>query len=336
MSTRRPSTLLGLAWISALAWACGNGGNAAGSAASSAHGGGTPAGSSGTASHAGVGGSAAATTGTGGGAAGCPAYPAVPDASCTGYKHTGVTLHPCSGPLEGGQTYDSCIFTGEVNVSGANAAVTRSLIQGAVVYRTVDDGSLRGLSLTDVEIDSSGQLGGASIGNNDYTCVRCDVHGGTRGANVGNGVTIQDSYLHDWTYTAGDHQTGIGSNGGAHNRILHNWIVCSDVNDPTSYGCSSAFSIYGDDSPGNDDWTVSHNRFDSGSSYCVVVAGPPSKPYPYTNIQFVDNTFGDLFAAYWKVPAHACTQYGPISGWMSDASAGNVWSGNVDVNGVAE
>src|SRR5690348_15617288 len=35
------------------------------------------------------------STGT---AAGCPAYPAFPDANCTGWQHTGVTLTPYTGP----------------------------------------------------------------------------------------------------------------------------------------------------------------------------------------------------------------------------------------------
>lgn len=261
----------------------------------------------------------------------CPAFPAVPDGGCTGYKHTGVTLHDCALPLVAGVVYDSCRFVGEVNVSAPNLVVTRSLIVGVVDYRTADDGSLRGLSLTDVEIDSSSWLGQATIGNNDYSCVRCDVHGGTRGANVGSHVSIVDSYFHDWTYRSGDHQTGIGSNGGAHNVIQHNWIQCSVVNDPTQFGCSAAFSIYGDDAPGNDDWLIQFNRFDSGSSYCANLGNTPAKPYPATNIVFTDNIFGNMFEALWHVAPGRCTEAGPYAAW-DGSKPGNVFARNVSAD----
>jgi hypothetical protein len=256
----------------------------------------------------------------------CAAYPAVPDASCTGYKHTGVTLHSCSTNLTANTTYDSCKFDGDLTPP-ANVTITRSLILGHVDYSYSANGSLLGMKLTDVEIDGTGNAdGSASIGNNDYTCIRCNIHGNTRGANVGHNVLIQDSYLHDWYYHDGDHQTGIGSNGGHDNQIIHNWIICSNTNDPTNYGCSSAFSIYGDDDPGNNNWTIAYNRFDSGSSYCTVLGNSSAKPYPATNIKFTNNTFGNMFEAYWH-RTHSCSQYGPFQAW--EFLSGNVWQNNM-------
>lgn len=255
-----------------------------------------------------------------------------PDANTTGWQHTGATLHPCSLPLVD-STYDSCLFTGEVNVSASDITVTRSKIVGTVNYRFSDGGSLRGLTLTDVEIDSSNALGGAAIGNNDYTCIRCHIHGGTRGANVGFNVTIKDSYLHGWHSNPGDHITGIGSNGGANNVIDHNNISCDITNDPTGYACSSALSVYGDDPPGNDNWVIKNNLLNSGSSYCMVIAGPPSKPYPYTNISVTDNTFGNVGAQYWNKPDAQCSEFGAISGWTGGPT--NTWSGNKDIHGNA-
>lgn len=265
----------------------------------------------------------------------CPALPAFPDENCTGYAHTGVTLHACSTPLTQ-PTYDSCLFTGEVNVSASNITVTRSKIVGYVDFRTVDDGSLRGLTLTDVEIDSTNYQGGATIGNNDYTCIRCNIHGGTRGFNVGYNVTIKDSYSHGWHSQPSDHITGIGSNGGAHNTIDHNNISCDILNDSTGYACSSGLSVYGDDPPGNDDWTITNNLINSGSSYCMVIAGPPSKPYPFTNMRVTGNHFGNMGAHARGLPDSQCTEYGPISTNSSSWGVnGNVWSGNVDSNGGA-
>jgi hypothetical protein len=266
---------------------------------------------------------------------GCPAFPAMPDGSCTGWRHTGVTLHPCdaSAGLNPG-IYDSCLFTGAVNVNGPGVVINRSEVDGVVEYRYGDSGSLRGITLTDVEIDAHTWLGPAAIGNNDFTCTRCNIHGGTRGAGIGSNVVIQDSYIHDFTYTAGDHQTAVGSNGGAHNRFIHNWLICSNVNDPTNFGCSAALSLYGDDGP-NDDYTIQYNRLDSGSSYCAILGNTPAKPGPATNIDFEHNVFGDMFTAYWHVPAHSCSQYGPYQAW-DGTKAGNVFAFNVDVNGLPE
>jgi hypothetical protein len=263
----------------------------------------------------------------------------MPDASCTGWQHTGVTLHACSqSQLVAGAHLDSCRFPGTISIcsSCSSIVITRSLILGRVEGASGAD--LRSLQLIDTEIDGTGTAadGQSSIGNNNYTLLRANVHGASRGANVGFNDVIQDSWLHDWNPPSGAHVTGIGSNGGAHNQILHSWIVCSILGDPSGFACSSAFSIYGDDAPGSDDWLVQNNRFDSGSSYCMIVAGPPSKPYPYTNVRVLDNTFGDMFTAYWHVPQHNCSQYGPVAGWTTDASKGNLWSGNVDVNGVPE
>jgi hypothetical protein len=292
------------------------------------------------------GGSAAGSQSNGGTSGGtsspplvCAAVPAFPDENCTGYAHTGVTLHACAAPLTQ-STYDSCLFTGEVNVSAANVKITRSKIVGYVAYRTADNGSLRGLSLTDVEIDSTDYQGGATIGNNDYTCVRCNVHGGTRGFNVGYNVTIKDSYSHGWHSQSGDHITGIGSNGGAHNVIDHNNISCDILNDASGYACSSGISVYGDDAPGNDDWTITNNLINSASSYCMIIAGPPSKPYPFTNMVVTGNHFGNVGARINNVPDSQCTEFGPVNqpgGGVHDWNSGttNTWSGNVDSNGNA-
>jgi hypothetical protein len=265
----------------------------------------------------------------------------MPDASCTGWQHTGVTLQPCSLPLTL-PTYDSCDFPpGQVTVAAANITVTRSRFHGAVVYQTADGGSLRGLTFIDVEIDSSSTLGTASIGNNDWTCVRCDIHGGTRGANPGHNVVLSDSWLHGWTSRKGDHITGVGSNGGSDIVVDHNNIDCDITNDKTDFACSAGLSVYGDDAPGNMRWSIAHNLINSGSSYCMIVAGPPSKPYPFSDMTVTGNVFGDEGALARGLPPDQCTQYGPVStqpaSWGIDGAPavnGNVWAGNITLDGA--
>ena len=283
--------------------------------------------------------------GTGGGSTPpltCPPLPAFPDENCTGYAHTGVTLHSCGTPNQFGEiplstagaTYDSCNFSAAIAIYAPNITITRSRIYGTVDATSTMGFDYQGLTLTDVEIDSSNALGGASIGNNDYTCIRCNVHGGTRGFNIGGNVVIRDSYSHGWHSQTGDHITGIGSNGGAHNIVDHNNISYDILNDPTGYACSSGLSVYGDDAPGNDDWTITNNLLNSASSYCMNIAGPPGKPYPFTNMHITGNHFGNVGARARNLPDSQCTEYGPIatnpSSWGVN---GNVWSGNVDSNG---
>lgn len=266
----------------------------------------------------------------------CPAFPAFPDASCTGVP-AGVTLHACNGEITtAGAKLDSCLFTGGVTIAAANVEITRSKVLGMVGadYRT--NWNLSGLKLTDVEIDGSGYVtanGEAAIGYDNYSCLRCNVHHTGRGFNFANGVTIQDSWSHDFWAAPGAHQSAAGSNGGAGNRIIHNRLDCSDVNTPTGgAGCSGALVLYGDFDPVND-VVIQNNLFDGGS-YCLYPgADSVGKPYPNgTNIRVLDNRFG---RKYPSEPAggqdHRCGYYGPVQSWK--ANTGNVWSGNAWADG---
>jgi hypothetical protein len=250
---------------------------------------------------------------------GCGAFPAVPDETCTGWQHTGVTLHDCPNVVTAANTtLDGCRFTGGLTIQAGNATITRSRVEGRVDATYLTNWSLRGLRLVDVEIDGGGAVdpnGRAAIGNDDYTCIRCHIHGTGRGANLGDNVTIQDSYLHGWVYVAGAHQTAIGSNGGGNYTIVHNNLVC-DSNGP---GCSSALSLYGDFSPINN-VLVQNNLFNTNGAYCTYGGSTSAKPYPRgTNIRYLDNLFGKKYN-------RGCGLYGPVAAW--EYYDGDVWSGN--------
>jgi hypothetical protein len=261
--------------------------------------------------------------------AGCPAWPAIPTPACTGYAHTGVILRDCPARITVPGTYDGCRFTGDVIVSVTGVIVTRSLVLGTV---NSSGGTLYGSTWTDVEIDSStADPGLAAIGSDDWTCTRCHMHGGTRGANLGDNSTLVDSYVGDMHPVANPadpsgwyHSTAAGTHGSQHVRVEHSWLRC-DGNDPANPQCSSAFAVYGDGAA-NNDLVVHHNRFDSGSSYCV---GLFPKGYAFTAVIFTDNLFGDLFERFW--PGQVCSQYGPLSGWPGGST--NTFSGNVDARG---
>ncbi len=248
----------------------------------------------------------------------CPVFPAFPDASCTGWRHTGVTLHHCDHDIvESNIVLDSCLFNDTLSIEGANVTITRSRVVGRVTGVYTHGFSLRNLVLRDVEIDGGTRgvdpASQAAIGSDDYTCIRCDIHGTGRGANLGENVRIEDSYLHDWTYVDGDHQTAIGSNGGHNFAIVHNNLECR------SDGCSAALSLYGDFAP-IDNVIIERNLFNTNGSYCTYAGSVDGKPYPDgTNIRYRDNMFGKKYMSQ-------CGIYGPVVSWKNNA--GNVWTGN--------
>jgi hypothetical protein len=249
----------------------------------------------------------------------CKAFPAMPDANCTGWQHTGVQLRSCPNTITtANTTLDGCRFSGGLTIQASNVTITRSRVEGRVMATYLTNYSLRGLRLVDVEIDGGGRLdptNQAAIGNDDYTCLRCHVHGTGRGANLGNNVTIQDSYLHDWVYSNGAHQTAIQTNGGSGFRIIHNNLVCNSGGP----GCSSALSFYGDFAPVKDA-LVQNNLFNTNGAYCTYGGSVSGKPYPRgTYIRYIDNLFGKQFYK-------GCGTYGPVATF--EYYEGNVWTGN--------
>ena len=247
---------------------------------------------------------------------GCPAYPAMPDASCTGYAHTGVTLRSCALRITAPGTYDGCRFKGTVVIASSGVTITRSLIQGHVEGSS--GANLRGAVLEDVTIIGQGNDGAAAIGNNNYTCRRCDISGGLRGFAIGSNVVIEDSYAHDfWIQSAAQrasnsvHQTAASTHGGAHIRITHSTLYCRS----DAYACSSGVSLYSEDSPGIDDVLIEKSYLATDAGYALMFASlVAGKPYGITNTRVVDCIFGP-------------SEYGPVANFPR-TQAGNLWTGN--------
>jgi hypothetical protein len=241
----------------------------------------------------------------------------MPNSTCTGWQHTGVTLHTCPGKLStANAVYDSCHFTGGITVAASNVTVKNSKVSGRV-GASGTDGDLRRLLLVDVEIDGGNDpdFNQAAIGSANFTCLRCDVHSTGRGANLADNVTIQDSYFHDFVYSAGAHQTAIGAHGGGNYKIIHNNLVCNSNNE----GCSSALSFYGDDSQIHDT-LVQNNLFNTDGSYCTYAGSVGGKPYPHAiSVRYLNNLFG-------KSMNPRCGWYGPVASW--EKNPGNEWTGN--------
>jgi hypothetical protein len=150
----------------------------------------------------------------------------------------------------------------------------------------------------------------AAIGNDDYTCIRCDMHSSERGANMGSNVHIEDSYMHGFLHVPGSHQSAIGTNGGRNLTLLHNNLDCESAGD----ACSAALALYPDFEP-LDNILVQNNLFNTNGGYCTYGGFDEG-----TNIRYIDNIFGTKYHP-------ECGIWGPVAAFNSSAD-GNEWSGN--------
>jgi hypothetical protein len=258
----------------------------------------------------------------------CPAFPGFPDASCTGWQHTGVTLTECSegdGDQDGhltiaNRTYDGCVFPRGVVVQAAGIIINRSRIVGVVRVHDSLNGDYRGAKLTDVEIDGganpSPDFAAISAGSN-ISCVRCHIHGTATGFHLGDNNVLRDSYIHDFVDT-GSHGAAAGTGQGAGDNTIveHNNLQCSRTNGAAH--CSSALSLY--DEPTLNNVLVQFNLFNSVSGYGMYGGGPQG-----TNIRILDNVFGQKYYP-------TCGLFGPVAAFYV-GNAGNIWSGNKYENG---
>jgi hypothetical protein len=241
----------------------------------------------------------------------------MPDASCTGYAHTGVTLRSCALRITAPGTYDSCRFDGTVVVASTGVKITRSLVQGGHVEGS-SGADLRGAVLQDVKIVGAGNDGSAAIGNNNYTCRRCNISGGLRGFAIGSNVVIEDSFAHDfWVQPKSQqgsnsvHQTAASTHGGSNIRISHSTLYCRS----DRYACSSGVSLYSEDAPGIDNVLIEKSYLATDAGFGLMFASKVNgKPYGITNTRVIDCIFGP-------------SEYGPVANFPK-TQAGNVWSGN--------
>lgn len=247
----------------------------------------------------------------------CPPLPAFPDAACTGYRHTGVTLRSCPSTITRAGTYDSCRFTGTLVIAADGVTVSRSLVDRGHLEGSPSTFNLRGVKLVDVQIIGAGNDGYAGVGNNNYTCLRCDLSGGLRGFAMGGGVLIQDSYAHDFyvqtrqqQQTNSVHQTAASTHGGSGIQVLHSNLRCTSDH----YACSSGISLYAEDSNISNVKLIG-NRIHSDASYGLFFdTKTPGKPYAITNLEVRDNVI-------------SCDEYGPVANFPA-TQAGNIWSNN--------
>jgi hypothetical protein len=213
---------------------------------------------------------------------------------CIAVKASNVTIqnvlvrsdHPCYGGLRHG--------VGAVISTGDNGG-----------------GGIKNLRVIDTEIDGRGVRGDSmGIGQTEYTCIRCNIHGNAKGAKADQNVTVQDSYLHHLSFDGSTHTENFFYDGGAGNVVVkHNWMKAN-----AQYS-TAAVSF-------NNDWAGSNALVDSnyleGNGGAGFTGGAMGKTPPnmhhivVTNNKFSPNNSWGAAAAYGFDPN----------------APGNVWSNN--------
>ena len=229
----------------------------------------------------------------------CPALPSFPDANCTGYVHTGVSLTPSGGftASTNGATYDSLDVTGCITVTANNVTIKRSRINcnGSSAIYTGDSNT--GLVVEDVEINCSGGPGCTGITWRNYTARRVNVYGGENLTWAETNVLIEESYLHDPVPhdTAGCplepgpncHTDSVQVPGGSSNvTVRHNRIYGGYI-DASHFG-NSAFTTGG----GVVNFLVEDNLFAGGGFSARCEGGGGNTTY-----RVINNRFSRIFVS---------------------------------------
>ncbi|MCL4293800.1 MAG: hypothetical protein KJ056_12355 [Acidimicrobiia bacterium] len=253
-----------------------------------------------------------------------------PTAASTGWRPTGVSLAPYSGPclitVAGTVIDGKDLACSTLEVRADNVRISRSRIRAsgdfAILFR-----SGTGLVVSESEVTSTSP-GAAdraiALWGADATVQDSYVHGTRRGIELGNGARILGNYVDDFVNNSDAHATAILSSGGTRNVVISgNTLGCG-----TNH-CSSAISLYPQNFAGgpNDDIVIDGNLL-NGGGFCTYLGYTPAEgERPNTNIRVTDNVFGNKYYP-------RCGQYGPVASWTPPPTGtGNVWSGNTDASG---
>jgi hypothetical protein len=186
----------------------------------------------------------------------CPAFPAMPDAACTGVP-AGVTLTTYTGPCTittANTVIDSKVVNCTLVPAAAGIVIKNSRVNGGVYGNSGCSSAATCTRPRFTVVDSelivgqvqAGQTEINGLGESNFNALRVEVVGGNRGVYCRFNCTIEDSWVHG---------TNIASNSDAHasairqsqgNIIRHNRLHCSANDNSAGGGCSADLTGYGD------------------------------------------------------------------------------------------
>lgn len=199
---------------------------------------------------------------------------------------------------------DVTIKNSQVEVQGESFGISlrhaaRTTVQNTEVF-SPDAGTNRLMvGIKDIYGDSTGTQ-----------VLRSDIWHTSTGVQIDSGL-VQDNYIHDMGYKAGDHLNGTTSNGGTTLLTLrHNTVL-------NQFAQTDAISLF-------EDFGVQANRIIdnnllAGGGY-TLYAGQNPGGLTATGITVTNNRFSRLF-----YPQGG--SYGPVTAW-NPTGTGNTWTGN--------
>ena len=215
----------------------------------------------------------------------CPAYPAFPDASCTGVT-PGVQLEKVNGDLVvatdfaviTGKDVDGCVL---VNAVGVTVKDTKAKCITTTYNARARNPQNPRLTVQDVEIDcgdSPAGWGSSGIGDQNVNVYRANIQGCENGFDMDGHATIKDSYIHD-LFTMpddtpnGPHMGVLQSAFGNNLVIEHNTMYAFDTGcvypDPQGHcNGSGVIGIHHESGPPLQDTFVRNNLM-AGGSYVI-------------------------------------------------------------------
>ncbi|TMR92194.1 hypothetical protein [Nonomuraea basaltis] len=217
---------------------------------------------------------------------------------------------------EDGKVIDGWDLTGDITVEADNVTIRNTRVRGQSDYWGIlQREGFSGLKVEDSEIFGNGkqrtQFGILNQGKM-ITVRRVDIHTISNGILTDQGL-VEDSYVHDPKYYAGDHTDMIMSTGtaaaGTELIIRHNTVI----NTLDQTGAIALFQDFGV----TRNVTVEGNLLAGGG--WTLYAGAGRKGLS-SNIKVIDNVFS---RKVWPKGGYA----GPVSYWDSHGP-GNVWRGN--------
>lgn len=237
-----------------------------------------------------------------------------PDGTSTGARGT---LTPRRGRVvvtQNGSTLKDLDMSGTLVISADDVTVRNVKVRSSDYWAVFIEGT--GTKIEDVTVvgDRRSQ---ACIGDNagHSTFRRLDLSGCPDGIKIGNGSSLEDSFIHDLGTFPGAHNDGVEFSGNSGITLRHNTIL--NPNPQTSavfigVGTQPATRI------------VVEDNLIAGGGY--VIYGPQGRPGTATSsrVKVTDNKFSTRF-----FPAGG--HYGAVAHW--ETGDGNEWIGNIWVEG---
>ena len=219
-----------------------------------------------------------------------------------------------------GAVIDRIWLDGCIAINAKNVTIKNSLIRsssgclggngsgGSNAISSGESGTTTGLVIQDTEVDGlNANYDYTVVGTRDFTCVRCNVHGGVKNVWAGSNVTIKESYIHHPSTRGGTiHGEAIMADSGSNVTIDHSWVSATGA--PTMTGAVQFLASWG---PGNG-LTINNSYLEGG------VGADLATDSRATNIRITNNAFSN-------VNGYGGTNF--VYGFNPNGS-GNVWTGN--------